>query len=295
MITLGIGRGKGRLMRWVVCAAVAFGIMLGLTPNAFAGDFDVLRGSQSVGPATFTRWSGVYVGGQIGYGNASADFSGATQAPIAYNLRELALENEDQVSQWPVLGTNSAGKAQYGGFIGFNTQWQDLILGFEANYNRTGYNFTAPNSPISRVTSAGGNSYAVTVSGSGSVTNLDFGSLRARAGWVLGNFLPYGFAGLAVGRADIAVTTDVSGQQNPPTPSGPCDPVSSPTCVAFDFPSSQQKNASWLLGFVVGGGVDVAVTSNIFVRGEFEYARFSPVSGILVAATSARIGAGVKF
>jgi hypothetical protein len=43
-------------------------------------DLDILRGSQPVGPATFTRWSGFYAGGQIGFGDANADFSGATLA-----------------------------------------------------------------------------------------------------------------------------------------------------------------------------------------------------------------------
>jgi opacity protein-like surface antigen len=47
------------------------------------------------------------------------------------------------------------------------------------------------------------------------VSNLDFLSLRARAGWVLGNFLPYGFVGFALGRADIAVAANVSVIQCP--------------------------------------------------------------------------------
>ena len=102
MITLGIGRGKGRLMRWVVCAAVAFGIMLGLTPNAFAGDFDVLRGSQSVGPATFTRWSGVYVGGHVSRGGADMDFTNASQHLLAKLLNNIDVETQFNISKWPV-------------------------------------------------------------------------------------------------------------------------------------------------------------------------------------------------
>ncbi len=183
------------------------------------------------------------------------------------------------VSQWPVLGTNSAGKAHYGGFVGFNTQWQDLILGFEANYNRTGYNFTAPNSPISRVTSAGGNSYAVDGQRQwlGDQSRFRLVACARRLGSRQLPALRF--------RAALRLAAPIS--PSPPTFRAskirrrrpvPAIPISSPTCVAFDFPSSQQKNASWLLGFVVGGGVDVALTSNIFVRGEFEYARFSPVS-----------------
>jgi opacity protein-like surface antigen len=72
-----------------------------------------------------------------------------------------------------------------------------------------------PNNPIARVVQAGGDTDAVSITGSGSVSNLDFLSLRARAGWVLGNFLPYGFVGFALGRADIAVAANVSVIQCP--------------------------------------------------------------------------------
>jgi opacity protein-like surface antigen len=44
-----------------------------------------------------------------------------------------------------------------------------------------------------------------------------------------------------------------------------------------------------------GLGTDVALTSNLFVRGEFEYIFFAPVNGIQVSMWSARVGAGVKF
>ena len=75
-------------MRWVVCVAV----LLALVPRAFAGDYDILRGAQPVGPATFTRWSGFYAGGQAGFADVNADFSRATTSPIAFVLRNTALE-----------------------------------------------------------------------------------------------------------------------------------------------------------------------------------------------------------
>ena len=72
---------KGRPMRRVICALA----VLVFASPAFAADLDldILRGSQPVGPATFTRWSGFYVGGQFGYGDANADFSSATQPLVA--------------------------------------------------------------------------------------------------------------------------------------------------------------------------------------------------------------------
>ena len=71
-------------MRWVLGSVV----VLALTPSAFAQDLSILRGSQSVGPATFTRWSGFYFGGQFGLSNGNADFSKSTDSVVAYALRE---------------------------------------------------------------------------------------------------------------------------------------------------------------------------------------------------------------
>jgi opacity protein-like surface antigen len=127
----------------------------------------------------------------------------------------------------------------------------------------------------------------------------DYGSLRMRAGWVLDNFLPYGFAGLALGRGSYAVTTLAYGQQSsataPAVPLIPCDPANVTTCVDYSYSNGVAKTDALLYGFSVGGGLDVAVTSNIFLRGEFEYIQFAPVAGITVGITTARIGAGIKF
>ena len=79
---------------------VAFGLMGGLLSPTFAADYDlpVLRGTEpvapvmTVGPATFTRWSGFYFGGDFSYSFSQADFSTATQPLLAFSLRNLTLE-----------------------------------------------------------------------------------------------------------------------------------------------------------------------------------------------------------
>jgi opacity protein-like surface antigen len=90
-------------------------------------------------------------------------------------------------------------------------EWQDLILGVEATYTHTNLNTTAPATPIGRFfpdVNTG-----VTVSASGNLNLTDFGTARGRAGYVVGNFLPYGFIGMAVGRASYNVTTATIVQQ----------------------------------------------------------------------------------
>ena len=284
-------------MRRVIFALAA----LVFASPAFAADLDldILRGSQPVGPATFTRWSGFYLGGQIGYGDANTDFSSATQPLVAFSLRELALESDDSVSTWPVLGRGGSDAVGYGGFVGYNTQWQDLVLGLEGNYTHTALATTASVSPLvggaGRIVTAGSNQYSVNLTGTGQLTITDYASLRARGGWVLGNFLPYGFAGLAIGRGNYSVTTEVYGQQNSATPAYfPCDPTA-PTCINYDYSNSAAQNGALLYGFSVGGGLDWALTQNIFLRGEFEYVQFAPIANIVASIISARVGAGLKF
>lgn len=277
-------------MRRVFCAL----LMLGLVSPAAADDFDFLRGSQTVGPATFTRWSGFYAGGQFGVSNASADFSNATQSLVAYALRNTTLEQEDAPSQWPVLGSVSQSAAGYGGFVGYNTQWQDLILGMEANYNHASVSLRAPSSAIGRSTSdSTGSAYAVSFNGTGSLVAEDFATMRLRAGWVVGNFLPYGFLGFAMGVATTSVAVTGSGTQYTSGTVGTCS--SSQPCALFGINNSFNANSQVLYGFTVGAGVDVALTANIFLRAEFEWDQFNPPPGFLLTVASGRIGAGLKF
>lgn len=204
------------------------------------------------------------------------------------------MEAEVGPSNWPVLGQANHSAAGYGGFVGYNTQFERLVLGVEANYDQANLSLIAPNSPISRQTSAGGNIYDVTVSGSGSVTDLNFGTLRARAGWALGNFLPYAFTGLAIGHANVNIAATVSGIENPQnqpcTPGGP-----SPACVPFSFTGTAGKNGEWMYGFTFGGGLDVALTRNVFLRAEYEYVQFAPIANLILDVNTVRGGLAVKF
>ncbi|HUC48040.1 MAG TPA: outer membrane beta-barrel protein [Xanthobacteraceae bacterium] len=287
-------------MRRVICAA--FALMLApsalLAPRAYAADLDMdtLRGPLTVGPAAFTRWSGFYAGGQLDYSSGNVDFSHATQPLVSYTLRNTTLEEQEQPSQWSALGNGSAQHTGFGAFAGYNTQWQDLILGIEGNYTHAPISAVASSNPISRIVTAGGIPYAVTISGSGSVQLTDFGSVRARMGYVLGNFLPYGFVGLALGRGNYAISAQVSGEYNQANGGTvPCV-VDNVSCLSLNFPAnSESKDSALLYGFTVGGGFDMAVTQNIFARAEYEYTQFAPLAGITTAISSVHVGGGFKF
>jgi outer membrane immunogenic protein len=270
--------------------------LMGLVSDAFAADYTapVLRGSDSFLPATPTyfRWSGFYAGGQVTYGSGNADFSNATDPLTAFALRNTVLEGEVGVSSWNVLGTADTGAAGFGGFVGYNSQWDDVVLGLELNYTRSSFNITAPNNPLAlNVTDSEGN-FNVLSSGSASEKIQDFAVVRARAGWAFNNFLPYAMVGLAVGRADLNVTSTLLVQNtvNPvPIPAPACAPA---TCV---ITSSQNKTNAFLYGYAVGGGLEVALTRNIFARGEYEYIQWAPIWQITSHLHMTRLGVGLKF
>jgi outer membrane immunogenic protein len=293
---------KERPMRWVCGVFFALGLITPAAaadydlppPSGPAPNFDVLRGPQTVGPATFTRWSGFYGGGQVGLGNGFANFSTATQSLITFALRDTLLEESIAPSSWPVLGSANARTISYGGFVGYNTQWEDLILGMEANFNRASFTLRAPTSPIARTGSdSAGNAYIVDLNGSGSLVGEDFATLRLRSGWVVGNFLPYAFVGLALGIANTSILTTVSGEEYTSGTVGTCS--SSAPCFPFNYTNGLTANNTVLYGFTVGGGVDVALTSNIFLRAEIEWDQFNPPPGFLATIVTGRVGGGIKF
>lgn len=284
---------KGRLMRRVIYAL----ILLSLAAPAAAADLDLdfLRGSETVGPGTFTRWSGFYVGGQVGYGWATTDFSESSASEIAYALRETDLQATFAPSNWQILGSTTTSAPRFGGFVGYNTQWQDLILGVEANLDHGSFNLVAPNNPISRstATDGSGNAYTVKLTGSGQVDTMDFLTFKARAGYVVGNFMPYGFAGFATGLVNASVTGTVSGVEYTSGTINTC--TASAPCIPFLFSDSYTHNNEVIYGYTLGGGVDIAVTPNVFARVELEFQQFSMQPNLFLTATTARVGAGYRF
>jgi opacity protein-like surface antigen len=111
-----------------------------------------------------------------------------------------------------------------------------------------------------------------------------------RAGYVMGRFLPYALVGGALGRADLTrtVTVALTGTDVTNTPPHP-DVALGPTT------QTESKGNSFIYGFSVGAGLDVGITENIFLRGEYEYIQFYPYSGVQIGINTGRIGVALKF
>jgi outer membrane immunogenic protein len=272
-----------RPMRWVICALVVL-----LAPaGARAGDFDVLRGAQPVGSPTYTRWSGFYVGGQAAYISGGADFGNATQPLVAYILRDTFIENNFGVSNWTTLAKHDTNSTGFGGFVGYNTQWADAVLGIEANYTKTNWT-TSSSDSISRHMDSGGTRYAATVDASSSINLIDYTSIRGRAGYVMGQFMPYSLVGFVVGRADITKSATVT-ETETDIASGIITGALSPTT------KTDNQSAKFIYGYSAGLGLDMALTHNVFLRAEYEYVQFFGLGGTHLYLNTARVGGGLKF
>jgi opacity protein-like surface antigen len=266
-----------------------------LAQQASAADapFPVLRGTQTyeIGPPPVFRWEGVYGGVQVGGNSAHVDFQDATKSIVGFALRQSTLEAERKVSEWPVLGGEHTRSASFGGFIGYNAQFEDVVVGIEGNYNHTAFSTSQADSLTRVSTTADGTTYTTRVTASALMSIKDYATLRARAGWAIGPFLPYAMMGFAFGTADITRTAIVDGIQQAPT----VDPNPPPAPASFGPWGSTESKTAYIYGYSAGAGLDFALTKNIFIRGEYEYVKFSPTLGVKAEINSARVGAGLKF
>lgn len=280
------------MCRWLV--AVAFGL-LGFASQAEAQIFDTptLRGTTPFIPAApnHRRWDGLYAGGQVGWSAISANFSGGVSDLVANILRNTAVQSEFAPSQWVNLPSRSQPGASYGGFLGYNIQFEDTIIGVEGNYNRVSAKVSSSDTISRIVTTSNGYSNDVTVSGSSSFEISDVATVRMRAGWVKDAFIPYGFVGLAIGRGGVTRSATVSDLQTDADPAcAPCLPT-----IPFSQTQSDVKNGTIAFGWTIGAGIDWAVTSGFFFRSEYEYVSFPNFRGVSVPISTGRVGAGVRF
>jgi opacity protein-like surface antigen len=129
-------------------------------------------------------------------------------------------------------------------------------------------------------------------------------TLRGRAGWATGNFLPYVFGGVAVGRMDVArsVTTNVVLRHDATeteTIGGNTITVNLPP-VFSNIPSlsvtdAEERSNSIVAGWTGGLGLEYMLWGNVFMRGEWEYIKFLSVKNTTVSTNSLHAGIGYKF
>jgi outer membrane immunogenic protein len=294
-------------MRRFLLAAV----MIGAGFGAQAADMpDFLRGSIPATMSTSTRnWGGWYVGGQVGYSSTADDFSNALVGLTSFIYRDSVLETP--TSALSALGKANAQGTGFGAFVGRNYQWDDLVFGVEANYNYFDSIKASSSSsigplqysfPPGQFTPANDTpTFTVTLKGNAEAQIKDAITFRGRAGWATGDFLPYVFGGLAVGRMDVArsVTSTTTRRDDITTTNilGVTTITIGPTLAvpSQSLTMTQARGNDFVVGWTGGLGLEYVVWNNVFVRAEWEYVKFLSVMNTTINMNSARAGIGYKF
>jgi outer membrane immunogenic protein len=242
-------------LRVALLAATA---VLGFVALAAAADKPAkapMRQASLAGPGN--NWSGFYVGALVGYGTADSTHcdDGTCATPgVAYP--------EPHMSGW--LG---------GATLGYNFQVADWVLGIEGDWSWGSIDGSADSTPTFICNITGTNGCATDVK--------SVGTLRGRAGYAFGRFLPYLTAGAAFSRLHASIGTPV---------------LSEGSTTKTDF--------------VWGGGVEVALAEKWSAKleylrierlGDFEYDTVhacgpSPSCSVSVGAINlVRFGVNYRF
>jgi opacity protein-like surface antigen len=263
-------------MRRVVVAA-AVGVMAQTAYAADMPDYGPLRGALVETPRV-VNWEGFYVGAQGGYGTSDMNFTNATNDIASNLLANTVVESQMAVSSWPVLGKTSSHGQGWGAFVGYNSQWDDVVLGVEANYMHGSFGGSAIGSMGRRI-NYNNVVYDATYTSAAAITVNDVGSARLRAGYAFGSFLPYAFIGGSLGQADIVRTATITGSEGGRT----VTPLS----------ATQVQNGHFIYGYAGGLGMDMMIYRGLFLRAEWEYLKFAaPVD---TSVSTVRAGLGYKF
>ncbi|NEU11481.1 porin family protein [Methylobacterium sp. BTF04] len=318
-----------------VTFALLTGFTLGIVAPVQAADLDygVLRGPDYEPEAPIIDWNGVYVGGHGGYTSAALGFKNVFQPLVASALISTTAESQLNASSLLNPLSKRVDGTSFGAYAGFNYQFEDAVVGIEADYThfeKTGVSTDR----IARFMTTSIN-YLETVSLSGiSTTKIEeYGTVRGRAGYAFGNFLPFVTGGVAIGRAQVtdsvaisnygydqaqykanvaagttSATTTVTGGVSTTTTSTPGAQAYVNNFGYANFNQTNPANSTVatprfvnrtstkvVAGVALGAGLEFALTQNIILRGEYQYVLFNDFDGHKVNLNTVRAGAAVKF
>jgi outer membrane immunogenic protein len=283
-------------MRRLLLAAVMFGA----ASAAQAADMpDFLRGSLSAGPTPTRNWAGWYAGGQVGEAWENTDY-GTTVVSMTNDLfRSTTLQAP--VSQLTLLGRSNGQSSAFGAFVGRNYQFDDIVLGVEANYNYMSSLATSNTASLGPIQVAEPTlvlptgaiaADGVSLNGNAALQIKDEMTFRGRAGWASGDFLPYAFGGLAVGRMDVTRTVSSSVTRTINFADGSSSTFLLPQ---FALTETDGRSNNFVAGWTAGLGMEYMLWGDVFLRGEWEYIKFMSIKETVVTQNSVHAGIGYKF
>jgi outer membrane immunogenic protein len=220
----------------LACAG-AFAAAAILAGSAFAADL-----APPPPPVPVFTWTGLYLGGQIGYAWGNDNFYYNTFDPIS------GLVSNPDASSSPsgVIG---------GAHVGFNYQIDKPLGGFVIGLEGSVDGISLSNTVAAGFAAFGGGSVSAS-------TNTDIqGSIRGRFGIAWDRLLAYATGGVAFGGFNTSYS--FVGNTSAALPGGPF------------FGTNSFSNTR--VGWTAGGGIDYAVTNNWSVFAEYRYTSFGTV------------------
>lgn len=266
-------------------------------------DLPILRGA--LGGGINRNWDGYYVGGQAGYTAPAMDFSAASSSATNFLLRNSVLQSP--VSNWRLFGKTDIQSTSFGGFVGRNYQWDNVVIGLEANYSHmSNKTFSSVSNVMARgIVNPDGEfvpanhvyTHNVTLAGNASMAIHDIMTFRGRAGQAIGDWLPYMFGGVAVARVDDARFVSITGNLTDVFTDTSTTPATITTTVTPMTPltAGESRKNNFIAGYTAGLGTEVMLGGNLFLRAEWEYIKFSPIKDIKASINTGRLGLGYKF
>jgi outer membrane immunogenic protein len=258
-------------MRRALAATLTAGIALAAV-SVHAADYTPRPAYQAAAvPMDDFNWGGLYGGIHVGaatgtiepsaFGLASALDGAATQLGVPLPV--------------PSLPNLSKESAFFGGYAGFNWQWENVVIGIEGSYSTFNGKFGAVSIGAAIPGAVGIQSVSQTFQ------LQDVAVAALRGGVPFGRFMPYATLGIATGRASSSTILTANNG----------------AAVA----TGGQYKSGWLVGAAAGLGLEYAVTDNLLLRTEYQWLGFtrfngsSSLTGANPTLQTIRAGIAVKY
>src|SRR5215204_2997870 len=136
------GAMKSAIRRFISGIAIA-----GFAQTALAADPGYSPEFFNPSPALYFNWGGFYFGASGGGGIADAEFGNGAFSLLSSTLVTTPLPTAVQLPSGALaLSPDNTTFSSFGGFAGYNTQWESAILSLEVNYHRTSLDVSASSS-----------------------------------------------------------------------------------------------------------------------------------------------------
>jgi outer membrane immunogenic protein len=227
---------------------LALAVLFVLSATAYAGP-EPLSGKEmkQVAPAPESacfNWSGFYIGGFGGYKlaavNTTLDLTGGWENPI--------LEGDVSKMEGHAPDNLDTSGAEAGALLGYNYQWNCWVFGLEADGGYLWLRNSADSGTFGNFVHLGENKSIQTAFR----THYLF-TVAPRFGYALGRWLPYVTGGLAVGDLDFEQRLH-----------------NAPGALAGSYRSAGEIDDT-RVGWMVGGGLQYAITDHWSIRGQYQY------------------------